>query len=61
MAALNHLPGTVNAALDAESATAAEDHDVQTDEPTVLQVIGAIRSSRMRKLNDLMGYSTGTT
>jgi len=36
MAALNHLPGSINAALDAESATAAEDPDVQTDEPTLL-------------------------
>ena len=50
---LNHLPGAFNIALDAESATAAEDPDVKTNEPTPLEVIKKLKNGKATGLNGI--------
>jgi len=45
-AALNHLPGTHSAELDAEQIDATTDSDISVDEPSLDEVTCAIRKLR---------------
>ena len=44
--ALNHLLGSMDATLEAESSSAVQDPEIQTNEPTLEQVITATRKLR---------------
>jgi len=44
--ALNHPPGTVNASLDSESASAAPSLEARVDEPTLVEVVCVIKKLR---------------